>query len=185
MNCIEQISELLDRVPRPPEDSIPSGVTANEIAKFEERTGIKLPFMLRSWLSLTNGPCVGPGGFYGIHPLRSYLDIEEFLGRFPVWMTRQWIPVAGDGCGNHYIIPTQNEFGLGYPVIFIDMGLAADSPSFLVASDLAHFIVGVLRKEFGDTGWPFKREITLEFDPRISDYHTVKFPWGYPQGNRI
>lgn len=177
MNQMEQISELLYQVPRPPEDSIPSGVTDEEIAQFEERTGIVVPAVLRSWLSVTNGPCVGPGGFYGIHPLRSHLDIEEYLTRYPNWNKRQWIPVAGDGCGNHYIMPTQNEFGLGYPVLFIDVGRAVDSPSYVVASDLEHFIVGILRKEIGSTGWPFSRDNTLTFDPQLSEYHGVPFPW--------
>jgi hypothetical protein len=177
MNRIEQISELLNQVPRPPEDPIPSGVTDEEIAQFEDRTAIIVPAMLRSWLRVTNGPCVGPGGFYGIRPLRSHLDIEESLKQYPDWSKRQWIPVAGDGCGHHYIIPTQNEFGLGYPVLFIDVGMAVDSPSYVVASDLEHFIVGILRKEIGDTGWPFRRTNTLTFDPQLLGYHGVPFPW--------
>lgn len=177
MSLMEQISELLHQVPRPPEDSIPSGVTDEEIAHFEERTGIVVPAMLRRWLRVTNGPCVGPGGFYGIQPLRSHLEIEEYLNLFPDWKKRQWIPVAGDGCGNHYIIPTQNEFGLGYPVLFIDVGRAVDSPSYVVASDLEHFVVGTLRKEMGDAGWPFSRDRTLAFDPGLSDFHAVPFPW--------
>lgn len=177
MNRMRQISELLKQVPRPPEDSIPAGVTDLEVARFETRTGIMVPAMLRSWLHLTNGPCVGPGGFYGIHPLRSHLDIEELLNRFPDWTKKRWIPVAGDGCGNHYIMPTQQEFGLGYPMVFIDLGRSVDSPSYVVSSDLEHFIVGILRNEMGDAGWPFKQDLTLEFDPRLSDFHAVPFPW--------
>ena len=177
MNRTEQILELLYQVPRPPEESVPLGVTDEELAQFEERTGLVVPAMLRSWLSLTNGPCVGPGGFYGIHPLRSHLDIEGYLSQFPDWKKREWIPVAGDGCGNHYIIPTQNEFGLGNPVVFVDVGRAVESPSYVVASDIDHFVLGTLRKEMDDTGWPFNRERTLAFDHRISDFHAVPFPW--------
>lgn len=174
---MKQISALLDQVSRPPEDSIPSGVTDEEIAQFEERTGISVPTTLRSWLRITNGPCVGPGGFYGIHPLRSHLEMEDYLIRYPDWSKRQWIPVAGDGCGNHYIMPTQNDFGAGFPVLFIDVGKAVDSPSYVVASDLEHFIVGILRKEIGDTGWPFHQDNTLTFVPGLSEYHGVPFPW--------
>ena len=177
MNRMEQISELLDQVPKPPEDSIPTGVTDEEIAQFEERTGLAVPAVFRSWLRFTNGPCVGPGGFYGILPLRSHLDIEEYLARFPNWKKRRWIPVAGDGCGNHYIMPTQNEFGLGYPVLFIDVAKSADFPSYIVASDLEHFIVGILRNEIGSIGWPFDRNKTLAFDPHLLDYLQLHFPW--------
>ena len=40
---------------------------------------------LREWLLLYNGPCIGPGGLYGIHPLEEAYDIEDFLGRRPTW----------------------------------------------------------------------------------------------------
>ena len=105
------------------------------------------------------------------------MDIEGYLSQFPDWKKREWIPVAGDGCGNHYIIPTQNEFGLGNPVVFVDVGRAVESPSYVVASDIDHFVLGTLRKEMDDTGWPFNRERTLAFDHRISDFHAVPFPW--------
>ena len=57
------------------------------------------------------------------------------------------------------------------------MGQAIDSPNYVVASDVEHFVVGTLEKEMGDTGWPFSRDGTLAFDPRISDFHAVRFPW--------
>jgi hypothetical protein len=177
MNQVDRISELLYQVPRPPEDSIPPGVCTEQLAQFEGRTGIKLPAMLRRWLTLTNAPCIGPGGFYGIHPTRSHLDIEEYLRQFPEWRGRKWIPVAGDGCGNQYIIPTQNEFGLGYPVMFVDMGQTIASPAYIVASDLEHFIVAILQNELGATGWPFNRNQLLTFDPLIMNYHGIPFPW--------
>ena len=177
MDQVEQISQLLHQVPRPPEDSIPLGVTDGDIAHFEERTGIVVPAMLRTWLSITNGPCVGPGGFYGIHPRRSHLNIEDVLNCYPVWSQKKWIPVSGDGCGNHYIIPTQNEFGRGYPVLFVDVLRSGECPCFVVASDLEHFIVGTLKKELDDTGWPFRQHETLTFDPRLSQVHGVKRPW--------
>lgn len=177
MTFREQIAELLFQVPRAPEETIPPGVTADEVAQFEERTGIKLPTVLGSWLNMTNGPCVGPGGFYGIHPFRSCLDIEELWTRHPIWKKSRWIPVAGDGCGNHYIMPTQNEFGCGYPVVFVDVGVSVNLLSYIVASNLEHFIAGILRKELDHTGWPFTRDETIAFDPRISEFHSIKYPW--------
>lgn len=177
MSAYEEISELLHQVPRPPEDPIPSGVSSVEISKFEERTGITVPTTLRSWLELTNGPCVGPGGFYGINTLRPHLEIEEYLGKFPEWMKKKWLPIAGDGCGNFYIVPTQNEFGVGYPVIFIDVGQSASFPSYVIASDLEHFILATLRKELGSQGWPFGQNQVLAFDPCIKEFHSVSLPW--------
>src|SRR4051812_31301894 len=116
---VQRIRELLKKVPRPPGEPIPYGLTDTDCEQFEERTGIPLPEDLRTWLKITNGPCVGPGGLYGIRPQRQELDIEGILNLVPSWATHKWIPIGADGCGNFYIIPTNAEFGSGFPVLFI------------------------------------------------------------------
>src|SRR2546430_2684767 len=126
-----RIQELLRKVPKPPEDSLPKGITDGECDDFEKRTGISLPDDVRHWLKVANGPCVGPGGVYGIRPLRRHFDIESFLSLFPSWKKRKWIPIAGDGCGNHYVVPTEHEYGSGYPVLFIDTSCSANAPSYI------------------------------------------------------
>lgn len=177
MNATQQIANLLQLVPKPPEDSIPPGLDELHLDQFEGRTGITLPPMMRRWLMLTNGPCVGPGGFYGIRPMRSDLDIEGRIALFPEWRNRKWIPVAGDGCGNDYIMPTQNEFGTGLPIIFVDTTISPDVPIYVVASDLEHFLLGILQKEMGVKGWPFDPNHVLEFDPQITNCRDIKLPW--------
>jgi cell wall assembly regulator SMI1 len=135
-----RIQDLLARAPKPSEDVIPRGVTEAECIDFERRTGITLPADMRDWLKLANGP----GGLYGIRPDRTYLDIESFLSFFPSWLTRKWIPIAGDGCGNNYVLSTQNEYGVGCPVLYFETGGAADAPLYVVASDIGHFLVFIL-----------------------------------------
>ena len=174
---VSRILGLLSRVPKPPEDRLPPGISDKECDDFEKRNGIPLPPDLRDWLQVANGPCVGPGGLFGIRTARIHLDIESFLAMFPTWKTMKWVPIAGDGCGNYYILPTQHDYGLGYPILFIDGGVAFDTPSYIVASDLEHFLVAILEKELGMAGWPFdEAKVTLS-DPRITQFNNVSLPW--------
>ena len=83
MKYAAKIKKLLAKVPRPPEDSIPDGASDADLAGFEKRLGFPLPDPLRDWLKVSNGPCVGPGGIFGIRPKRMHLDIESFFKVFP------------------------------------------------------------------------------------------------------
>jgi len=172
-----KIHKLLTEVPQPPEESLPAGISDRECDSFEERTGIHLPDDVRQWLEVSNGPCVGPGGLYGIQPQRPHLDMEKFLELFPSWRMRKWIPLAGDGCGNHYVIPTQAEYGSGYPVLFIETNSTSDAPSFIAASDIDHFLVSLLEKELGVEGWPFDEGYVTSTDPGITRFLGVPLPW--------
>lgn len=174
---VVKIQKLLVSIPMPPEDLPLQGVSDAECNGFERRTGILLPHDVRHWLKLANGPCVGPGGFYGIQPHRSHLDMELFLSLHPSWLTQKWLPIAGDGCGNHYIMPTTSEYGSGYPVLFIDTSLTTDSPAYIVASDIEHFLVSMFEKELGKKEWPFNEESVLQSDPKLKQFKGVDLPW--------
>jgi cell wall assembly regulator SMI1 len=174
---INRIRRLLAQAPQPPEERLPGGISDTECDAFEQRTGIRLPEEVRQWLKISNGPCVGPGGLYGIRPQRSHLDIEAILDLYPSWKTRQWIPIAGDGCGNYYVIPTQEEYGSGYPVLFVDTNSTSDVPAYIVASDIGHFLVSLLEKELGEKRWPFDENYVTKADPEITRFVGVPLPW--------
>ena len=172
-----RILELLHQVPRPPEDSIPGGISTRECDECEVRTGLRLPPDVREWLALANGPCVGPGGLYGILPARESLGFEEVINLFPSWRRNRWLPVAGDGCGDHYVIPTQQEYGVGYPVVFVDVHSSEDVPAYIVASDIGHFLNALLEEELGKRGWPFNEQYVCRTDPDIQRFTGVPLPW--------
>lgn len=174
---VKRIRQLLARAPRPPEEVLPEGASDGDCDAFEQRTGIRLPDDVRQWLQVTNGPCVGPGGLFGIRPRRAHLDIERYFGMFPSWQRQKWIPVAGDGCGNYYVIPTQGEYGRGNPVLFVDASSTYDTPSFIVASDIGHFLVGLLEKEIGMNGWPFDENYVTKTDAEITRFVGTPLPW--------
>jgi hypothetical protein len=144
---------------------------------FAVRTEIRVPTSLRDWLKITNGVCAGPGGLFGIRPHREDFDIESLYSAYPVWRDKKWIPIGGDGCGNYYVLVTQQELGPGFPVVFIDTSVGAEQPTYLAASDLEHFLVFLLEKELGHKGWPFNETIVVQYDPHILDFENVPLPW--------
>ena len=176
-SCEAEVLALLARVPAPPDEETPAGATEQQVAEFEKRTGVTIPAKLRSWLLACNGPCVGPGGVFGIKPKRADLDIEQVLSLFPKWREKGWIPVAGDGCGNYYVVATKREFGDGEPVLFIDTMEQDSVPAYIVASDVWRFLWFLFNDELGESKWPFNRDEVTTSDPDILSFHDVDLPW--------
>ncbi|MEX2172311.1 MAG: SMI1/KNR4 family protein [Pirellulales bacterium] len=172
-----EVIELLHQSRLPPGDTIPEGVSEDDIIGFEKRTGLKVPPRLRSWLRTSNGPCAGAGGVYGIHPKRHDLDIEYTLGLRPVWIELGWIPIAGDGCGNEYCVVTRNEFGDGEPVIFIETLEGENTPTYVVASETWHFLRFYFKADLGLTEWPFDKNEVVNSDPNIAKFNSATLPW--------
>ncbi|HVW38717.1 MAG TPA: SMI1/KNR4 family protein [Pirellulales bacterium] len=177
MNDKDRIVELLPLVPKAPSDTLPAGATPEQLNAFEQRTGIQIPPELSSWLSISNGPGVGPGGFLGLETSRRGFDIDQYLALCPIWKEKKWIPVASDGCGNFYVVPTNGEFGAGFPVVFVDLGESYDSPAYIVASGVFKFIRFLLERELGATQWPFDSEQVVRCDPDILKFRGVALPW--------
>ena len=75
-----------------------------------------LPPMLRSWLSICRGAAIGPGGVFGQRPDRPFLDMVRIRDLFPEWQSLGWLPVAGDGCGNYYVLAEDGTVGFVEPM---------------------------------------------------------------------
>jgi cell wall assembly regulator SMI1 len=172
---LARIGGLLRKVPQPPEQSLPAGASDGALSEFEKRVGFTLPPQMGDLLRLTNGPCVGPGGVFGVRPALDYLDIEALYESYPAWIERRWVPVAGDGCGNYYVaIPHDG----GWPVVFIDTMEDAEAPAFVVASGVLRFVVALLEKELGGEGWPFNEQKVRSSDPDIARFAgALTLPW--------
>lgn len=177
MNIRDEVRELLAKVPAPPDESIPSGVTDEQLAQFEESHGITIPHLLREWLSMANGPCVGPGGIVGISTKRDSQDAASILENYPDWREKGWFPVAGDGCGSYYVVATRNDYGDGEPVLFIDVNDDSFQPAFLAASDTWSFLRFLLRKELDETRWPYSESEVIRDDPKITSFAGASLPW--------
>lgn len=168
---------MMREAPMPPGEGLPAGVSETEIAECEQRLGMTLPPSLQSWLRACNGPCVGPGGIFGIQPRRKDLDMERILRIHPDWIRRNWIPVAGDGCGNYYLISGADEFGDGEPVFFVDCMRDPTTPAYAVASTPHRFLKFLIQKELGQIKWPFDRDFLEREDPELLQMEKLPLPW--------
>lgn len=133
-----------------PEDALPKGATAQQLCDFEQRTNLRLPCQVEDWLTLCNGPCVAEGGVFGVRPDCSFLDIESYLQEHPTWQKNNWLPVAGDGCGNYYVVVVDAQDLNGCPVFFIDHEVDNTELNHQIAPDFWTFL-----------NWLFRRELRL------------------------
>ncbi|MHB9134685.1 MAG: SMI1/KNR4 family protein [Armatimonadota bacterium] len=179
----QQVMALLNQVPREPGTSLPGGVTEEELAAFEHATGLILPAELMDWLKMYNGPCVGPGGIYGIAPAREFLTIEMQFKLHPGWKEKGWFPVAGDGVGNEYVLDSSTGKDLHHPIYFLDHEESVDQPAYIVASNLWTFLWFLLQSEMEHdqhkvSCWPFNKEKVLAVDPALAEYEgSIPLPW--------
>lgn len=172
-----EVLELLSKLPLRGTKRLPSGATAESIDAVERALGFDLPNEYREWLSISNGPPVVPGGMVGIGKKTKTNEILGLMSAYPDWLSHKYLPVTGDGFGNDYVLAAGSEYGGWRPILFLETQEASASPSFIVASDLWHFLKAFFLSELGDTWWPFDRIKTLSFDPDIERVPNVKLPW--------
>lgn len=173
-----RIQDLLEQVEKPPGYELPEGAEAGVVERARAR-GVPLPPAFVEWLALTNGPLVGPGGFYGLEPEKPWLDLEKLLDTHPLavqtrWRERGWVPVAGDGTGNEYVLLPRGDDG---PVGFFEMTRSAEAPAYVVSSNLDRFLIGLLERELGGKWWPFDAERMLAFDAGLAEIDPALLPW--------
>ena len=198
----KKLEELLAKFPEEP-------VTDADLEGFVRDIGMPVPDDLRAWLKMANGPSVPPRLF----GLRTRSDIESILEIHPNWKMKKWIPIGNDGCGNYYVVPTQQEFGAGFPVMFIDTMEWSETPTYLVASSVGAFLKFFLESEIilselvplyktmldeGAWGnrlaigindprrpkWPFDKQYVVERDPGILGFSKELLPWEVDKKSR-
>ncbi len=177
-----RIRELLAKAVLPRGKPAPTGISADELKAFSKRTGIQVPRPLAEWLEIANGACVSAGGLFGIYTKRKHVltGIEEIYDLHPEWKQRGWIPLASDGCGNYYIMPTAQEFGRGWPVFLFDMAEAPEGSRYIVASNIWKFLLWYLEMSISDeylSGWLFDRDQATQRDPDLETFEGLAMPW--------
>ena len=129
---------LVARAVRPPDDDPPRGASPAELAALADRLRQPLPPALRTWLSICNGAAIGPGGVFGQRSDRRHADIAGFLDLYPEWRGLGWIPVAGDGCGNYYVLTADGTVG------FVETMSNPAKIAHQAGSDLLSFMTDLL-----------------------------------------
>jgi hypothetical protein len=177
MELLPQIQTALTRLSAEGDIVFP-GAPEPDVIGFRKRTGIELPPPVSDWLRICNG-CSGPGGLLlGIGTGKRPFEIEYMYTIAPEWLELGFVAIGTDGCGGYYVVPTRGEFGAGFPVLDLDLtGPSRTSPVCIYASDVWHFVCGQLKAGDVFERWPFRKEITLAFDPAIVNFHGVPLPW--------
>jgi len=181
----DQVMELLHRVrslDRRPVQITPA--TDEDLQRFEQIHGIRLPKELKSWFRRCDGANVNPGGLESLFPKNQPISLDWHFRQYPAWKERGWFPVASDGCGDLYvmtartIIPSTGT----HPVCFLDQS-DFTKPRYAVASGVWKFLylllqTEVLRDEEREDYWPFSKEFVLAADPALAECKDVPLPWG-------
>ena len=150
-----------------------------DIDKFTNRTGLSVPPELREWLRFTNGPCIGPGGVFGIRPWCKHLDMEAVYEYLPEFKANKWLPLGTDGCGNYYVLALESEPEPLRPIYFVDayQDGGYSRSTYSVASELWLFLRFLFRDELGKSGWPFDSRSVLRSDPLLAKVRGAPLPW--------
>lgn len=159
-----EILTLLNQVRKPPEQGGPVGAGVAQLNALRDSMGFDLPRELQYWLVQCNGLIAGPGGLYGTGTGDDFLDIEAKYEFYPQWRTNKWIPIAGDGHGNTYVLDVGRQCIDADAVFFIDSMESVDTPAYIVASGVLSFLRFLLGREAGEVGWPFRREFVVARD---------------------
>lgn len=170
----QEVVSLLCEVPRAPEQPFPGGADDLELVDLERRLGEPVPAVLADWLRVCKGEAIGPGGVYGAWFGRDPNDVAARREDHSSWREQGWLPVAGDGCGNTYVLSTRGP--LTGSIGFIDSS-EPDDMAYVVASDLWRFLRFLFMAETGDRRWPFDQHSVLTADPALAALPGKLMPW--------
>lgn len=164
----DDVLELLKRTQDPDAGPI-VGATDDEIRSLETAIGMSLPESLKSWLRVCRSSLGGEGGIYGTSQSHSeFLNIDARLDLYPTWRELGWIPIAGDGCGNQYVIV---DYEGREAVAFIEAVVDPEQIAYFTATTLDIFLREMLhemlRDEADKSGWPFDRNYVQRVDPDL------------------
>jgi cell wall assembly regulator SMI1 len=160
-----------------------SGATLKDVTDFERRHGLRAPTELKEWLLMCNGAEVNPGGIFPIEPTVMGSSIDRLLRREPNWVRKGWVPIAGDGCGDYYVMSALSKISgqETSPIFFVDQS-NYNFLAYVVGSSLWHFLWFLLNSELRlqvkrPVYWPFNKSWVLRKDPAIIYCTDAELPW--------
>ncbi|SCF44675.1 hypothetical protein GA0074696_6042 [Micromonospora purpureochromogenes] len=94
---------------------------------------------------------------------------------YPGWRQLGWLPVAGDGFGNFYMLLIQGS--LAGHVAFVEAISEPNEITYVAASNLWSFLRFLFEKELGAKGWPVDPTVVLAADPGLAHVPANPLPW--------
>ena len=180
------------KVSLPSTPRIHPAATDEMITAFTERTGIAVPPDLCDWWKTCNGARLADG-LWGIDNGDPHRDVYVKYDTFNEWRDLKWIPIAGDGCGNHYVQAASEVFVKHNPILFVEPILDPKIPQYIVASGVWQFLFFILSYSAFSSAkiasrrtsvehsesfwWPSDRDKVLSVDPDVANFNQFPFPW--------
>ena len=168
------VVKLLDRIQLPKGRSTVAPSSSFLRANAAECIPAPLPADLEAWLHVVNGANIGPGGVFGVGVRDKSCSMEEMVAGYPEWRIRQWWPIAGDGCGNFYVLVPEDG---RHSVYFIATIVGPEQLCYAAASSLRPFPWFLFKDDLGETTWPFDKDEVLKHDPDILKCKLAPLPW--------
>ncbi|MDQ1444266.1 MAG: hypothetical protein QOI20_730 [Acidimicrobiaceae bacterium] len=161
---------------------LPTGASADDVRGFEARTGLTLPGEVVSWLQRVNGALVPPGNVFGLRDAEDFLSIEHYLRIFPDWAGLGWVPIAGDGNGDYWVVFRRDAAGGAGGervwVGFVDAQEGFDAIDQIVAGSVLSFLRFLFEGELADDDrWPYDADYVLARDPELAQAPSDLLPW--------
>ncbi|GGL21487.1 hypothetical protein GCM10012284_65100 [Mangrovihabitans endophyticus] len=129
---------------------MPGGANEDELADLERRLEVPLPVELAEWLRICKGEAICAGGVFEALPDQEHLDIAATGALNPRWRELGWLPVAGDGCGNYYVLINYylliNSGDLLGKVAFVDTISDPNIVEYIAGGDLWTFLSSLLMR---------------------------------------
>ncbi|MFG0285954.1 MAG: SMI1/KNR4 family protein [Phycisphaerales bacterium JB039] len=152
-----------DVIPRQP-------LSDHELTHFEREFRLTLPEQLVAWLKLSNGILLSGGYLYPLDGDSSADSIAQSIREHPEILGSGMLPVAGDGCGNHYAMLLKDP---RQPIVYVQLE-EPDTPAFVVASSIWALVQFFL---LNDTRWWTDKEWALQVDPAVAEFAPLGLRW--------
>ena len=161
---VDSTKSMLFEMVAPIEKPILQGISTNQIRKIELNLGFFFSDEVIQWYNFCNGALTSPGGLYGFE--NTYIDIANVYSCYPFWIQNKWLPLAGDGHGNHYICLLDPNSKYFSHVFFVDTS-HPNELCYAVGSNVWYFFFFLFRNELGEKRWPFDMDYISSIDPNF------------------
>ena len=141
-----------------------------ELARFEREFRLTLPEQLVAWLKLSNGIVLSGGYLYPLDSGPSADSIAQSIREHPEILGSGMLPVAGDGCGNHYAMLLTHP---RQPIVYVQLE-EPDKPAFVVASSVWALVQFFL---LDDKRWWTDKNWVLQIDPAVAEFAPLGLRW--------
>lgn len=156
------------------------GASPPALERAMRRWDLPLDGVLREWFEFCNGVSIGPEALYGLEQSEPDLDVDVRRSLGVGWAEAGWVPVAGDGFGNSYVVDMAGKTVQSHQAVIFVEAVDPLEPVYAIASNMWTFVEKYVRRdEPGSSGWEvWDLTSAMRSDPELADVRgVVPMPW--------